>query len=1480
MATARAGHTATFLPSGKVLVAGGAGEGAAQSSEIYDPVTGAWSATGSLAAARGGHTATLLPSGKVLVVGGGASAEVFDPETGTWSLTGSLQIGRSGHTATLLPSGKVLIVGGYGSSYLASAEMYDPATGTWSTAASLMTARTGHMAALLPSGRVLVAAGEGSGWKLDHSAEVYAPELGAWIPSAALSTERNYGASATLLASGKVLVVGGVKHDDLASYFDSELYDEARGAPVSNSPAVSEAPALIAAPGGSLTLQGTLLTGVSEGSGGGSQSSPANYPLVQIERQDNEWSVFARVTDFSSTSANVEIPPSLQPGWHWLRVIVNGVPSVARSLFITLPLTVAPASASSPPKGSLQFTASGGSGTGRTWTLATNASKGSIHPTSGAYSAGPTGGVTDVVQVTDSIGSVATSAVAVTAGVSISPAVTTVAPKGSLSFSATGGSGLGYLWSLSTNASGGSIDRNTGAYKAGAAGDVGDAIQVVDSLGNVATSNVAVTSAVSISPATTSLPPRASVSFTATGGSGGGYTWSLSAHASGGVIDAATGAYTAGPTGGVTDVVQVSDSLGNVATRSVSITAGISIAPATASLPPRASVAFSASGGAGAGYTWSLPTNASGAILDPSTGAYTAGATGGVTDVVQVADSLGNIATRSIAVTAGVGISPATATLAPRASLAFAASGGSGAGYSWSLSTHASGGAINGSTGAYTAGSTGGVTDVVQVTDSLGNTAAREISVTAGVSIAPAALSLPPRGSHTFAAAGGSGTGYAWTFAANGSGGSIDRATGAYMAGATGGVTDVIQVADSLGNTAIRSVTVTVGVRIAPDSVSAPPMGPASFVASGGSGIGYSWSFSSNASGGSIGASTGAYRAGPAGDVTDVIQVVDSLGNLATAKVTVGAGIGISPKSASLPPRASASFTATGGSGVGYSWSLSANASGGVVDAATGAYAAGPTGGVTDVVQVKDSLGNVATRSVSVTAGISIMPATASLPPRASVVFSALGGAGTGYSWSLSAHASGGVIDAATGAYTAGPTGGVTDVIQVADSLGNIAQRSVTITAGVSIAPSAAVVVRGGRLTFQAAGGSGSGYAWSLASAPSGGGIEASSGAYIAGAIGGVIDVVQVMDALGNVALRSVAVTEGVVIHPAETSVPPKGRLSLESSGGSGVGYTWSLAENRSGGSVDAATGAYTAGAMGGVADLVQLTDSVGNIATQRIAVTDGIQITPESMTVAPRSRTSLGASGGSGAGLVWSLPTNASGGSIDSETGLYAAGGKGGVKDVVQVADSLGNTAAIEITVTAGLSISPADASVAPRASVSFTASGGSGIDYQWSLATNASGGSIDPATGAYRAGAAGGTTDVVQVGDSLGNTATIEVSVTAGLSISPADASVAPRASVSFTASGGSGMDFHWSLATNASGGSIDPGTGFYTAGATGGTTDVVEVVDSLGNTAATSVKVESPRASQAVGCACGTTGDVPAQLAFGLAALVFRRRRKARL
>lgn len=206
MSVGRYLHTATLLPSGKVLV----GRGYFPSNdEIYDPASGTWSSTGSMGDASFASrvTATPLPSGKVLVLSGN-SAELYDPTSGIWSSTGSMLFTiRFGHTATLLPNGKVLVAGG-GGTITASAELYDPALGTWSSTGSMGTAREDHTATLLPSGKVLVAGGVNHNSSL-ASVEIYDPASGTWssIPGS-MGTARQIH-TATLLPNGKVLVAGG-----------------------------------------------------------------------------------------------------------------------------------------------------------------------------------------------------------------------------------------------------------------------------------------------------------------------------------------------------------------------------------------------------------------------------------------------------------------------------------------------------------------------------------------------------------------------------------------------------------------------------------------------------------------------------------------------------------------------------------------------------------------------------------------------------------------------------------------------------------------------------------------------------------------------------------------------------------------------------------------------------------------------------------------------------------------------------------------------------------------------------------------------------------------------------------------------------------------------------------------------------------------------------------------------------------------------
>jgi len=186
----------TLLPNGKVLAAGGFGtNGPVNTAELYNPATGTWTPTGSLNGPRAFHTASLLPNGKVLVTGGQglsvgttdptlASAEIYDPATGAWTATGRMAQPRESHTATVLANGKVLVAGGtsfVASVFPTSVEIFDPVAGKWSPTFPLVSGRRDQVAALLPNGKVLMAGGFNS-TDAGPSAELFDPASAVAFP--------------------------------------------------------------------------------------------------------------------------------------------------------------------------------------------------------------------------------------------------------------------------------------------------------------------------------------------------------------------------------------------------------------------------------------------------------------------------------------------------------------------------------------------------------------------------------------------------------------------------------------------------------------------------------------------------------------------------------------------------------------------------------------------------------------------------------------------------------------------------------------------------------------------------------------------------------------------------------------------------------------------------------------------------------------------------------------------------------------------------------------------------------------------------------------------------------------------------------------------------------------------------------------------------------------------------------------------------
>lgn len=240
----RAGHTATLLPNGKVLLVGGSPSwpptaAVATSAELYDPTTNSFSATGSMAfARRGGHAATLLSDGRVLVTGGDDvnvqsapgrnDAEIYDPTTGRFAPTGLMTKARSAHAAVLLSNGKVLVAGGQN---LAgnTAELYDPVTGTFSATSAPTRYRFSAAGVPLNDGRALVFGYDAAGDAFDVTRSAFST-----TGSSQAAGGLWFGPAMAMLADGRVFVAGGKENgpppSNLALVGNARLFDPATNA--------------------------------------------------------------------------------------------------------------------------------------------------------------------------------------------------------------------------------------------------------------------------------------------------------------------------------------------------------------------------------------------------------------------------------------------------------------------------------------------------------------------------------------------------------------------------------------------------------------------------------------------------------------------------------------------------------------------------------------------------------------------------------------------------------------------------------------------------------------------------------------------------------------------------------------------------------------------------------------------------------------------------------------------------------------------------------------------------------------------------------------------------------------------------------------------------------------------------------------------------------------------------------------------------
>lgn len=226
-------HTATVLSDGKVLIIGGETIGhsvipaTVALAELYDPASRTFTPAGSLNIPRFLHDAILLPSGKVLVVGGAglnsgngypvSEIEAWDPTTKTFSVVGSTLVPRPGCRLFLRQDGKVQIVGGYDDNALItmsdfSTEIYDPATQTEQLDFQLVTFEQNATLIPLDPSHFLLTGGENGngGWHQLDTAYEYVTDGSTPNPSQGGTMPYPFTRGAGVnLSNGSVFVAGG-----------------------------------------------------------------------------------------------------------------------------------------------------------------------------------------------------------------------------------------------------------------------------------------------------------------------------------------------------------------------------------------------------------------------------------------------------------------------------------------------------------------------------------------------------------------------------------------------------------------------------------------------------------------------------------------------------------------------------------------------------------------------------------------------------------------------------------------------------------------------------------------------------------------------------------------------------------------------------------------------------------------------------------------------------------------------------------------------------------------------------------------------------------------------------------------------------------------------------------------------------------------------------------------------------------------------
>lgn len=392
-----AGHT--FLPDGRLLVVGGTSPQTRglRYATVFDPTTGQWSSTPSMAQGRYYPTATALPGGGTLVVSGHDTAKVdvtipevrgpagwrrlttapldipdpFYPAmfvapngkvflagfqqatryldvtgTGHWSTVGDRNVAdRRLGSAVMYAPGKVLYAGG-GDPPTASAEVIDlsPNQGApaWRTVPGMAFARRQMNATILADGSVLVTGGtSGPGFNNQAGAvkvaELWNPKTEMWTSMAAEAKIRTYHSTAILLPSGKVLSSGSGDGGGI-TFAQSQLSAQIFDPPYLFKPdgSLAARPSITSAP--SKLFYGQSFTVQTPNAGSVTRGTLIRLSSVTHAFNQSQLIFPLTFAKTGSTSLKAAGPAnaSLAPPGPYLLFLINGsgVPSVAKTVMI------------------------------------------------------------------------------------------------------------------------------------------------------------------------------------------------------------------------------------------------------------------------------------------------------------------------------------------------------------------------------------------------------------------------------------------------------------------------------------------------------------------------------------------------------------------------------------------------------------------------------------------------------------------------------------------------------------------------------------------------------------------------------------------------------------------------------------------------------------------------------------------------------------------------------------------------------------------------------------------------------------------------------------------------------------------------------------------------------------------------------------------------------------------------------------------